>query len=227
MAISLSPSQRVFRDEYIFIEESRVLGLLNRLGRYAGEPEVRSFLRAASRLIKDEIVENFISGGRSGVGGWVPLHWITGALRRQPAGAPKIHGFGDLVARTRGFTPLNTGTGNFKKQITRKVEFGEDFVRVGTTNQMVIKHHRGFTEKFRFSGFYKHQLNRNIARETGGRYNPFYGWIFGELHGIDGDTRRTPARPMYFVLTGAPIRQLVTMARKALTDMVTRRARSA
>lgn len=207
--------------QYISIEESKVHKLFQRLGKFKHEPEIKSFLRAAAGHIKAQIRRNFVSGGDK-VGGWVPLHWITGALRRQGTDT-KIRSFSELSARTRGFVPLNTGGFGLEKQITRRVEYGEDFVRVGTTNPLVIQHHKGFTEKFEFDGYKKHVLNRNIAREVGGRPNLFYFWIFREMQKIDGSLRKTPPRPIYFILEGEDLRILKDMAEDALTDMLVRK----
>lgn len=212
------------KSNYISIEESKVHKLFQRLDKFKNEPEVKSFLRAAAGLIKDSIEENFITGGNQ-VGGWVPLHWMTGALRRQGERG-KIQSFSQLVSRTRNFVPLNTqpmGTG-LGKEITRKVEFGRDFVRVGTTNQLVIDHHKGFVEEFLFTGYYKHVINRNIASKVGGRPNPFYWWIFQEMTKAHGTRRKTPPRPIYFILNNEDMRILKDMAEDALTDFLIRKA---
>lgn len=209
------------RSQYISIEESKVHKLFSRLDKYKNEPEVKSFLRAAEGHIKDRIEENFITGGGK-VGGWVPLHWVTGALRRQGERG-KIRSFSELVSRTHNFVPLNTSGHALEKQITRKVERGRDFVRVGTTDPLVIQHHKGFDETFDFSGHKKHVLNRNIARKVGGKPNPFYWWIFREMDSIHGTRRKTPARPIYFILGTDDMRILREMAEDALTDLLIRR----
>jgi hypothetical protein len=212
------------KSEYLFIEESKVHALFQRLDKFKFEPEVKSFLRAAAGHIKAQIERNFITGGGK-VGGWVPLHWITGALRRQGERG-KIRNFSELSSRTHNFVPLNTqpmGTG-LGKEITRKVEFGKDYVRVGTTNKLVIDHHKGFIEDFKFTGYYKHVLNKNIARKVGGKANPFYWWIFREMTKIHGTRRKTPPRPIYFILSTEDMRILKDMAEDALTDLLIRRA---
>lgn len=217
MPANLVPSSK---SQYIFIEESKVHALFKKLGKFQNEPEIKSFLRASGGLIKDLIEENFVEGG-SKVGGWVDLHWVTGALRRQSE-RTKIKNFSELSSRTHGFVPLNTSGHALEKQITRKVEQGEGFIRVGTTDPLVIQHHKGFTELFKFTPYKMVLLNRNIARRVGGKANLFYFWIFREMKKIDNTQRKTPARPIYFILPPENMRQLTNMGQVALTRMLTR-----
>lgn len=109
--------------------------------------------------------------------------------------------FAELNRRARAAKPL-IDTGRARAQFIRGkpfniFEIGNDRLRVGSSDPVLVKHQRTHAAVFRFGPDEQRRLKKNIPpRTASGKWNSLYFILRNAMRKADGSTRKIPGRPM-------------------------------